>query len=164
MERHGDLGARGRRGRRTAFSLVEVTVALGVLSILFAGLIGAILTSASHATAVREHQAASQAALARLDQEMTAEYSAFTGSFPVFVTTGRTNAAGTALRAQLTPAPSAFFPQDAANPTNAGHVTRTLNPDGNTGTDLMEVRVTVAWRSAAGGNARVDVVSRRINQ
>lgn len=151
-------------GRTAAFSLVEVTVALGVLAMIFAGLIGSILTAERHSVAVREHQAASHAALARLDQEMATDFTAFTGSFPVFITTGRLDASGTPMRARLMPAPNAFFPGDAANPTNAGHVTRTLNPEGNTGPDLMEIRVTVAWRCADGTSARVDVVGRRINQ
>ncbi len=151
------------RGRRAAVSLLEVMVAVGV----FAGLALAVFSALHYAgraeVLAREHLAASEAAGRELDLLMARpDFDAIAGVARAFAVP-QPSGVGT-----LPPASAGYFPRatdDASTPEDeaemAGHLSTTLDPDGDGSARLLEVRVTVAWRSADGSDQRVDLVTRR---
>lgn len=162
--------------RRRGLTIVEVTVALALLSVVLAGAFGALAVSQRADVAAREHRAASDAAFDALEaylgtQDLEAMIARGASAFHAAVDTGHG-------AVNLTPASAGFFDPGGDDPAMAGHVRLVLDPDepapptppaeeesedldAALTVELVEVQVTVAWRSHDGADRRVDVVSRR---
>jgi hypothetical protein len=145
--------------------MVEIAVALGLLSIVLCGVFSALTTASIASATSRETQAASEEALKKVDQycSQTAFDSIATAVeyFDVQCKTGQVDGAGVALTTRLPAAPDSFFPRpaDTANPPRPGYLTvaRVAGMP-----DLLEIRCTVAWRSSDGLFHRVDLVTRKV--
>lgn len=155
-------GAQGRDG----LTIVEIVLALGVLSIFLTGIFAAMLHAQRADVLTRERAAASEACFRELDRVMGnpsfALIADVTDSFEVRYDTGR-SAAGEPLSVPLEPADP--YPAELAsrpNPAHAGTVVTVQDPDGDGSADVLEVRVTVAWRAVDGSNQRIDAVARRL--
>lgn len=154
--------------RRQGLSLVETTMALALLSLVFTGLFSTMAASQRSTVSAKEQQAASNEAGRQLDLVLSnPSFDAVVANpaygFPVLVNTGRTDGLGQPVRDRLRRASSGYFDPGADDATMAGHVRIVRDPDHETppSNDLIEVQVTVAWRSTEGGERRVDLVSRR---
>lgn len=166
-------------GARGGLTLIEVVFAVGLLAIFLLGMFSTLATAMKSDALTREHQAASDAAMRQLDLVVsipnfpTIQRSVGTTPVPAyaFEATYGPPRAGTPPKGTLTlPAlATADVPLNADDAgtagadesTWAGRVVVVTDPDGDGSTDLVEVRVTVAWRAADNRPARVDVVSRR---
>lgn len=143
---------------RAGFTIIEVAVALALLAAVLVGVFSVLSVSLRADTAAREHRAASDAAFTQLELRLADDFDAVVRApaqgFPVRVQAGHGET-------HLTPAPTTFFDPEEDDPACAGHVRVVSDPDGSGSSNLLEVRVTVAWRSHDGTDRRVDVVSRR---
>lgn len=151
------------RASSAGLTVVEVTVALAVLTMLLVGVFGAMSVAMRADIAAREHRAASDAAFAQLERRLAEpdfEAVATEGADGFHVTL---DVAGQGSRPKLAPAARTFFDPGPDEATMAGHVRVVRNPDRETppSDGLIEIRVTVAWRSHDGSDRRVDVASRR---
>lgn len=137
--------------RRRGFTLLEVVLALGVLSVLLIGLFSCLASSMRVDGLTREHQAASEAAAGQLDVYLTDPALTFQDAEAYFDVPSKV---GGAVLAPPAPLPPGW------TQARAGRVELRLNPDG-LGSDLLRVSVSVAWRAADGTAQRVDLVSLR---
>ncbi|MBX3470683.1 MAG: prepilin-type N-terminal cleavage/methylation domain-containing protein [Planctomycetes bacterium] len=170
MARDVVVRPRGREG----LTLVEVVIAVGILSLILLGTFGAMATAQRTDLLTRERMAAAEACYNALDTILTGEVPAAGASvsfqFPVAFKSGRDT---------LTPLRPAFaYPTDlwtwasVAPPapiTLAGVAVAKVgvnatNPDANDAgnVDLMEARVMVAWRAADGTDQRFEARARRV--
>lgn len=161
---------RGARSAREGLTLVEIIMAVGVLSIFLVGMFATMASAQRADVLTRERAAASEAAYTMLDTIMTSDFDAVsdrTLAFNVEFDTGRAGGQPFLTPAQSFPtdiwtamgqtAPTSFATAGVAV-TRAGvedFASDTENPD------LMEIRVMVAWRAADGSDQRIDVTSRR---
>jgi type II secretory pathway pseudopilin PulG len=162
------------RDARAALTLLEVVVAIGVLSIVLLGVFSAMSSAQRSDTLTRERAAASEEAFKMLDSLLAGEVPDLAGPnvavpFDVPFNSSR-----------LVPAdPYPTDPWTWVGETPPSSVTMAgiavarvgvdmLDDDGTDpeNDDLMEVRVTVAWRSAAWqvgqADQRIDIVGRRL--
>lgn len=174
VDQRGDVGGapvdgqRDERGR-DGLTLVEIVVAIAVLSVLVLGMFQTLNSAQRYDMLAREHQAASEAAFRELD---------FLMAYPTFDSIADiTSAFHVAYKSSggevnMSPAPSSYFPLNTDNASTtsideslmAGHITTVRNPSiGSTalGDDIIQVNITVAWRGADGGSQRVDLVTMR---
>ena len=166
-------------GRRDGLTLLEVVFAVVVLSVVLLGVFSAMNSAQRADVLTRERQAASEKASEMLDTLLSGEVPAAGAflaiPFEVPFNTGRAGA-----RPNLTPAEP--FPTDAwtwagapvpSPVTQAGiavaRVGVDMTNDGGidaNNANLMEVRVVVAWRSAAWqvgqSDQQLELVGRRI--
>lgn len=150
------------RPQGQGLTLIEVVIATGILSIFVLGMFSA-LTSAQRADVLtREHAAASEACFSMLDAVLGGAVPDSSGAVEVpFAVDVKTTAGARPL------VPASPYPDDPwtflgrTAPTTVSQpgiaVARIVE-----GEDLMEVRVTVAWRAADNTNQRLEVVSRRL--
>lgn len=151
--------------RREGLTIIEVAVALALLAGVLVGVFAGISVALRADAAAREHRAASDAAFTQLELRLADDFDAVVGApatgFHVRLEAGHREVV-------LTPASRTFFDPGEDDPTMAGHVRVVTDPDAahrgdeaSPSNNLLEVRVTVAWRSHDGTDQRVDVVSRR---
>lgn len=152
--------------RDAGLTIVEIVLALGVLSIFLTGVFAAMLHAQRADVLTRERAAASEACFRELDRVLSnpsyATVVNIVDTFDVRYDTGR-SAAGEPVSASLGPAdpyPADLQPRPSA--THAGTVVTVQDPDGDGSNDVLEVRASVAWRAADGSNQRVDAVARRV--
>lgn len=155
---------RGRDG----LTLVEIVIAVAILSVFLVGMFATMASAQRADVLTRERTAASEAAFTMLDTIMTSDFDLMSNRTLTFNVEFDTGRAGT----QPFLAPAASFPTDVwtswgqTAPTTfptAGVVVTRTGVDGDAGnTDLMEVRVMVAWRAFDGTDQRLDVTSRRV--
>lgn len=144
-------------------TLMEVMVAVGVFAGLALAVFSALHFAARAEVLAREHLAASETASTELDLLLARpDFEAIAGLSRTFAV-AQPAGGGT-----LPAASDAFFPRatdDASTPEDesdmAGHLSTTRDPDADGSAGLLEVRVTVAWRSADGSDQRLDLVTRR---
>lgn len=166
-------------GRRGGLTLLEVVFACVVLSVVLLGVFSAMGSAQRADVLTRERQAASEKASEMLDTLLSGEVPA-AGAFQAIAFDVPFNTGRAGLAPNLTPAEP--FPMDAwtwagapapSSVTQAGiAVARVgVDPTNDAGTDannanLMEVRVVVAWRSAAWRpgqpDQQLELVGRRI--
>lgn len=157
-----------RGGARDGLTLVEIVMAVAVLSIFLVGMFATLANAQLADVLTRERAAASEAAFTMLDTVMTSDFDLMANrslAFDVEFDTGRSGA-------QPRLAPARTFPTDVwtsmgqtppATITTPGVVVTRTGVDGDPGNaDLMEVRVMVAWRASDGTDQRIDVTTRRV--
>ena len=143
-------------------TLIEVVVATGVLSIVITSMFGTLGGFQRTETMTRERQAASQAAFRQLDLVGASAFSSL----------GGWNGAAFDVPYNDTLLPAAFVPintgLDADRVGRVVVVDVDLDGDGNAEdydgdaiADLVEIRVTCAWRSVDGSDASFEAVTRR---
>ncbi len=162
------LTLRRRPSAREALTLIEVVIAVAILSVILLGMFSAIASAQQADRLTREHAAVSEAAFNVMDEMLTGGVPedgdpARVLQFPVTINTGR---------GQVDLLPARSFPTDLwtlagatapAPVTEPGVAVAYIKVDGDAAnTDLMEVRVLVAWQSADGSDQRVELVSRRV--
>lgn len=164
---------------RAGLTLIEITVALAVLSVMVLGLFSALSSSMAIEAATREHQAASEAAMREMDLQMSVPninlvtaLQANPKEFHVQVKTGKTDAAGALVVTNLPAAEVPINADDVATAADesamAGRVEVNSDPDGDGQVNLVEITVSVKWRTVKGGpqvggrDARIDVRSMRV--
>lgn len=141
-------------------TILEVAVALALLAGGLVGIFSGLSVAMRADAAARERRAASDAAFTELELRLADDFDAVAEAPAVaFHVPLQAGHAETNLR----PASGAFFDPGEDDPGCAGHVRVVTNPDGHKepSNNLLEVRITVAWRSHDGTDQRVDVVSRR---
>jgi prepilin-type N-terminal cleavage/methylation domain-containing protein len=165
------VSVRHRRRSDRGLSLVEVVVAVGVLSIILLGLMASFASAQRADLLTREHQAASEAAFKQMDTLlMNPNFDAVPtkGHFHVqFKSTG----GAVNLKPAETPPAGYEVPVDGSGDATleTGHytalqmtATNGFSGDQLLGADCMQLSVTVAWRGADGSDQRVDLVTMRV--
>lgn len=129
------------RSSRAGLTLLELFVALGIFSVVALGLVSAILGADRLRTFSRERAAAGLAAASRVEEVLASDWEALPArsgeTFPVAIEGQAGSWALTPLAGD--PEPGLVTISDGASP------------------DLRRVRVTVRWRSRAGGEGRVEL-------
>ena len=147
---------------QAGYALIEVTFALSVFTIVMLGVAATTSLALRNEVIVREHQAASDAASAKLDEIATTPTNlleAMWADTGFFVSTNDIN---------LPPAEQLFekFADDPFTLENeammAGHVQILVDPDNDGSTDLIEIRVLVAYRSIECVDRLVELVHRKV--
>lgn len=140
--------------RDAGLTLVEVTVAMALLTTIVAGVAATLSSAQLASSSTRERQAVSAAAFRHLDlvvatdpEQIVAVWDGTAFDVPAGV--------GGAFLAPAT-APVNSGP-DAGRP---GRIAVVADPEGDGSGDLLEVRVTVAWRSLLGGDRTLAFASR----
>jgi hypothetical protein len=144
---------RGRAG----LTIVEVAIALGVLSVLVSGLFSSLMTTLRTDVAVEERRAASATASRELDRVLADPGLAFVSAvsyFDVQRETGRVAAAGQNLLASAAPLPAGW------TQARAGRIEVVRDP-GGLGPDLLRITVSVRWRAADLTTQQLDLVAMR---
>lgn len=158
------LDAPRRRGE-AGLSLVEVIVAVGVLSTLLLGVFSAMSHAVKTDTTAREMDAVSRAIfseiellIARPDFDLVTGPSGFAVQYP----SGRTDASGAPIIATLRPADANRHP-DIASTTG---INESLLPGRvevvSINANLKEIRVVVRWRAANDQDQTMSSVARRV--
>ncbi len=164
-----------RPSTRDGLTLVETIVATSLLAVLLLGTYSTLGVSQKTAVLTRERNAATEVAFRQLDDMMSLNFDEVAAlghrEFTAEYDTGQADGAGVAMSVPLRVArPYPFTRPTGANAAFPGQVTITQDPPidgtnpglGTCGPDVLELRVTVAWRCADGSNARVDAVTRRV--
>lgn len=168
------------RGGERDLTLVEISVALVVLTVFVAGVFGTLNTAQRAEGFARAHQAASEAATLTLDELAALPLEALLQNglqdvpeyaFAVPYREGTFLQPADAAFVPLNPAPGEAMPghvqvlelDDAGVPALLSGAAP-LDYDGDGLPDYVEIRVFVAWKdlSAGGAPARVDLVTRRV--
>lgn len=171
MSSSPEEGPQLARGPRDGLTLIEVVFAVGLLAIFLLGLFSTLAMSMKSDALMREHQAASNAALRQLDAIVaipnfpTIQVSAGTTPVPAYAFHATFGENGTLTLPAMATLDVPLNADDTGTPSDesqmAGRVVVVADPDADGSTGLVEVRVTVAWRGADNRLARVDVISRR---
>jgi type II secretory pathway pseudopilin PulG len=164
-----------RPSRRDGLTLVETVIATGVLAVLLLGTYSTLGVSQKTTVLTRERNAATEVAFRQLDDLMSLNFDEVAvishREFTAQYDTGQVDGAGVAQSAPLRVAsPYPFTRPTGANAAFPGQITVVQDPPidrtnpgaGTCGPDVLELRVTVAWRCADGTNTRVDAVTRRV--
>lgn len=150
-------GSRGLDGR-AGLTLVEIAMALGVLSVLLAGLFAAMATSLRAEALTRERQAASEEASRQLDDFLAVPNYAFSNSVATFDVFKKTGAGDVA----LTPWPGENLNSDRPTGEQArvGRIDSTISADAK----LATVTVRVVWHGLDDRRQELSLVSAQVRE
>lgn len=161
---------RAPRGR-DGLTLVEIVMAVALLSIFLLGMFTTLANAQRADMLTRERAAASEAAFTMLDTVLTSDFDLMSNrtlAFNVEFDTGQSGTQPFLTRAKTYPTDiwTELGQTAPTSITTAGvAVTQTAVEDftGDTGnSDLMEIRIMVAWRACDGSDQRIDVTTRRV--
>jgi type II secretory pathway pseudopilin PulG len=158
------MSARKPASRREALTLVEILFALAVLSILLLGVFATLATAQKASIMARERAAASESCFRQLDLVLAnPTFDAVADTSGVFEVEYDTGRGGVHLAAAADPYPTELESvRPPASHDKPGTVVTVRDPDGDGSAGVLEVRVTVAWRSVDNTNQRLDAVARRL--